>query len=473
MKRGVLQTAIAVSVSLSVLAACTPARKEPVAPPPPSQSIPGQPVPGQPVPGEPAPPTPTLPAPAPGSPAPTQPPPPPPLPEGVLSAAQLPRSAGPAISQLPGWQQHDALPALHAFRKSCRSLERRPDISGLTQPGDWTAICAAAQTTGNTAQDARRFFETHFATLRIGEGASAGVGLNTGYYEPELAGARTWSMEYSVPLYKRPPELVDVDLGIFRENLRGQRIAGRIEGNRLVPYADRGQIEEGALKNRGLELAWVRDPYEAFFLHIQGSGRVRLPDGSIMRVGYDGQNGHQYQGMGRLLLDRGLLAPGQATMQGIIAWARANPEKAREIMRENRSFIFFRELEGDGPLGALGIALTPYTSVATDPRFIPLGVPLWLDTAYPNPQDRRRHLPLSRLMVAQDTGGAIKGPNRLDLFWGAGETAAMIAGGLAWRGVTTLLLPKPVVQRLLATKPGILVSNPPADATAKTAKSSS
>lgn len=471
------RTAVAVSVSLSVLAACTPARQGPVAPTPPSQPTPGQPTPGQQPPGQPTPaprptpaPVPSVPTTPPG-PSPTQPPVPPPLPEDVISAAQLPRSAGPAVSQLPGWQQSDPLPALNAFRKSCRSLERRTDISGLTRPGDWTAVCASAQTAGNTTQDARRFFETHFATLRIGEGASAGVGLNTGYYEPELAGARTWSMEYSVPLYRRPPELVDVDLGIFRESLRGQRIAGRIEGNKLVPYADRGQIEEGALKNRGLELAWVRDPYEAFFLHIQGSGRVRLPDGSIMRVGYDGQNGHQYQGMGRLLLDRGLLAPGQATMQGIIAWARANPEKAREIMRENRSFVFFRELTGEGPLGAMGIALTPETSVATDPRFIPLGVPLWLQSAYPNPQDRRQHLPLSRLMVAQDTGGAIKGPNRLDLFWGAGENAAMIAGGLSWRGVTTLLLPKPAVQRLLSTKPGVLVSNPPAGGAAKTAQS--
>lgn len=462
MKPGVLRTAIAVTVSLSVLAACSSGRKEPVAPTPPSP--PEEPAPA------PAPAPATPPGASPTQPPLTQPPVPAPLPEGVTQAAELPRAAGPAVSQLPGWQDHDPLPALNAFRKSCRSLERRQDISGLTRPGDWTAVCAAAHAAGSTTQEARRFFETHFATLRIGESASAGVGLNTGYYEPELAGARSWSMEYSVPLYRRPPELVDVDLGIFRESLRGQRIAGRIEGNKLIPYADRGQIEEGALKNRGLELAWVRDPYEAFFLHIQGSGRVRLPDGSIVRVGYDGQNGHQYQGMGRLLLDRGMLAPGQATMQGIIAWARANPEKAREIMRENRSFVFFRELTGDGPLGAMGIALTPETSVATDPRFIPLGVPLWLQSAYPNPQDRRQHLPLARLMVAQDTGGAIKGPNRLDLFWGAGENAAMIAGGLAWRGITTLLLPKPTVQRLLATKPGILVSNPPAKAGQKSAQ---
>lgn len=465
MFRPVFRTAFAVSASLSILAACTQAPKQPVVAPPPSEQA----RPAEPAPAYPPAPEPVLPPPAPG-PAPVQPPAPPPLPEDVISAAQLPRTAGPAVSQLPGWQDSDQLPALHAFRKSCRSLERRQDISGLTRPGDWTAVCAAAQTVGNTTADARRFFETHFATLRLGEGATAGVGLNTGYYEPELAGSRTWSMEYSVPLYRRPPELVEVDLGVFRENLRGQRIAGRIEGNRLVPYADRAQIEDGALKNRGLELVWVRDPYEAFFLHIQGSGRVRLPDGTIMRVGYDGQNGHQYQGLGRMLLDRGLLQPGQATMQGIIAWARANPEKARQIMRENRSFVFFRELTGEGPLGAMGHALTPYTSVASDPRFIPLGVPLWLQTAYPNPQDRRQHIGLNRLMVAQDTGGAIKGPNRLDIFWGAGETAAMIAGGLSWRGITTLLLPKPVAQRLLATKPGILVSNPPA---AKPAKSAS
>jgi len=428
-------TAIAVSVSLSVLAACTPTPKQPVTPAP-----------------EPAP----APAPTP-APAPVQPKPGEPAPE-ALSAAELPRSRGPDVARLPGWQQADPLPALIAFRKSCRALEKRQDISGLTQPGDWSAACAAARTTPDTSAEARRFFETQFATLQVGDG----TGLNTGYYEPELAGSRTWSVEYSVPLYKRPPELVDVDLGAFRVSLRGQRIAGRVESSRLVPYYDRGQIEDGALKNRGLEVAWVKDPYEAFFLHIQGSGRIRLPDGSIMRVGYDGQNGHQYVGMGRRLLDLGLLQPGQATMQGIIQWARANPAKAREIMRENRSFVFFRELTGDGPLGAMGVALTPETSVAADPRFIPLGTPLWLQSAYPNPQNRQQQLPIAKLMVAQDTGGAIKGANRLDLFWGAGERAALIAGGLSWRGITTLLLPKPAVERALATPPRPIASAPAA-----------
>lgn len=366
-----------------------------------------------------------------------------------MRAVELPRAAGPAVADLPGWDKNDPTSALAAFRKSCRALERRADISGLTQPGDWTDACAAAANVAQTPAYARQFFETYFGTIILGDGS----GLNTGYYEPELAGSRTWSVEYSVPLYRRPPELVDVDLGAFRVTLRGQRIAGRVDGRNLVPYFDRGQIEDGALQGRGLELAYVRDPYEAFFLQIQGSGRVRLPDGTIMRVGYDGQNGHAYVGIGRRLLDLGLLPPGQASMQGIIAWARANPDKAREVMRENRSFVFFRELTGDGPLGALNVALTPEISVAADPLFLPLGAPLWLQSAYPNPQNRMQQLPLSRLMVAQDTGGAIKGANRLDLFWGAGERAALIAGGLSSRGTTTLLLPKPVVERLLSTLP--------------------
>ncbi|MCH8684024.1 murein transglycosylase A [Pedomonas mirosovicensis] len=419
MSRNAFWTAVAVTVSLSVLAACTQTPKQPVTPAPPAE-----------------------PAPAPA-------PPKPPEAQEPISALELPRTSGPLVSQLPGWQQADLLPALQAFNKSCRSLQKRQDVSGLTRPEDWSEACASASTTPQTSADARRFFETRFATLRVGDG----TGLNTGYYEPELAGSRTWSVEYSVPLYKRPPELVDVDLGAFRVSLRGQRIAGRVQGKSLVPYYDRGQIEDGALKNRGLELAWVKDPYEAFFLHIQGSGRIKLPDGSVMRVGYDGQNGHAYVGLGRRLLDMGLLPPGQATMQGIIAWARANPDKARDVMRENRSFIFFRELTGDGPLGAMGVALTPETSVASDPRFIPLGAPLWLQSAYPNPQNRQQQLPIAKMMVAQDTGGAIKGANRLDLFWGAGERAALIAGGLSWRGITTLLLPKQAVERLLSTPP--------------------
>lgn len=393
---------------LSVLAACTPQAARPVVPPtiPPKASEVGK-------------------------------------AELPLQALDMVLLRGPSVAALPGWSAAAADAALAAFRKSCPALLNRADGSGLTTKEEWAAPCSAAP----QATDAKTFFETQFATLVVG----GGQGLNTGYYEPELAGSLTPDSAYPVPLYKRPPELIDVDLGAFRDTLRGQRIAGKVEGRRLVPYFDRGQIEDGALAGRALEVVWVADPYEAFFLQIQGSGRVRLPDGQVLRIGYDGQNGHAYLGVGRRLRELGYLAPGQASMQGIIAWARSNPDLARSVMRENRSYIFFKPLTGEGPLGALNVALTPEISVAADPAFIPLGAPLWLQSAHPDPQKPMRQLPFNRLMIAQDTGGAIKGANRLDIFWGPGERAELIAGNMSWTGVTTLLLPKASLDRLTSS----------------------
>jgi len=313
-------------------------------------------------------------------------------------------------------------------------LVMRRDLSGLTEPGDWVAACAAAA----TATDARAFFAT-LVPVRAG----AGTGLNTGYYEPELAGSRT-PIADGTPLYRRPADLIEVDLGEFGATLAGKKLRGRIAGQSFVPYFDRAAIDGGALNGRGLELAYAADPYEAFFLEIQGSGRLRLPDGSVMRIGYDNQNGRDYTGIGKLLRDRALLGPGQATMDGIIGWMRRSPDKGVALMHENRSKIFFRELPpGDpalGPPGALGIALTPQVSVAADPRFVPLGAPLWLSS--------RGEAPFARIMVAQDTGGAIKGANRLDVFWGAGADARRIAGGMSATGTAVLLLPAVSAARL-------------------------
>ncbi|TRW15329.1 hypothetical protein FMM06_14545 [Glacieibacterium frigidum] len=328
----------------------------------------------------------------------------------------------------------DATAALAAFRRSCGVLVKRTDLSGLTEAGDWAGPCAAAA----TATDAKAFFAT-LVPVQVGPG----TGLNTGYYEPELAGSRT-SLAGGTPLYRRPPDLIEVDLGAFGSALTGKKIRGRVAGQGFVPYYDRAAIDAGALNGRGLELAWAADPYEAFFLEIQGSGRLRLPDGTVMRVGYDGQNGRDYTGIGKLLRDRGLLGPGQATMDGIIGWMKRSPDKGVALMHENRSKIFFRELPpGDpalGPPGAIGIALTPQVSVAADPRFVPLGAPLWLSS--------KGEAPFTRVMVAQDTGGAIKGANRLDVFWGAGADARRIAGGMSATGTAILLLPPASAARL-------------------------
>ena len=388
--------------------------------------------------------------PAPRVPAEVPTPTPAPVPTAAENAAQLGVTAGPALASLAGWAEADAKPALDAFRKSCRALTRRSDTSGLTQAGDWDAPCAAAA----TAADPRAFFETQFAAVTVG----GGTGLNTGYFEPEISGSRTPSAAYPVPIYKRPSDLIEVDLGLFTDNLKGRRIRGRVDGDALVPYFDRGQIEDGALSGKGLEIGYAADPYELFFLHIQGSGRLRLPDGSVMRIGYDGQNGREYVGVGSRLRQMNALGPGQATMDGIIGWMKASPDAGRSLMRENKSYIFFKLLTGEGPLGAMNVALTPEYSVATDPKFIPLGAPVWLDTSIPEPQPgvmtngapAYALTPFRRLMVAQDTGGAIKGANRFDLFWGPGDRARRIAGGLSSQGRATLLLPKVAADRLLA-----------------------
>jgi membrane-bound lytic murein transglycosylase A len=224
---------------------------------------------------------------------------------------------------------------LQAFRISCPALLRRTDQSGLTQAGDWQQACAAA-----SGANPRAFFEDQFDVVQIGTGAAHA----TGYFVPEIEGSREKREGYTVPVYSRPRDLVEVDLGQFSESLKGKRIRGKITGNSFVPYADRAEIEEGALGGRGLEIAWVKDAVEFFFLQVQGSGLLRLPDGKQMSIGYDGQNGRDYTGIGKLMRDRNLLAPGQANMQGIVDWLRANPDQGRAIMRENRSWIFFRAM---------------------------------------------------------------------------------------------------------------------------------
>lgn len=345
------------------------------------------------------------------------------------TAATLGVVRGPEIGSLKVDARKSKL-AMDSFRTSCPGLVRRTDNSGLTQGADWVDACDAVKTwTG----DAISFFAAYMDAVQVGDGKA----FATGYYEPEILGCRTRQPGCEVPIYKRPADLIDVDLGLFSDDLKGKSIRGKVTGSKLVQYDDRAAIENGSLAGRGLEIAYANDVVDFFFLQIQGSGRLKLPDGGVMRIGYESQNGRGYTGIGRLMKDRGLIADG--SMQGIVTYLRANPDEGRKIMQENKSFVFFRELTGAGPLGAMGYPVVGEASAAVDVKFIPLGAPLWLsmDRAEPN-----------GIWIAQDTGGAIKGANRVDTFWGAGDRARAIAGGMAARGSALIFLPKAAVARL-------------------------
>jgi membrane-bound lytic murein transglycosylase A len=324
--------------------------------------------------------------------------------------------------------REEAERALNAFRISCPVLMRRRDASELSSAGDWAGVCTEAATLA--PEYAPGFFYYRFDWVKIGDGRA----FATGYYEPEVEGSRTPKPGYT-PVYRMPADLIRCtrpDGGSGR---------GRIDSSgRCTLYYTRGEIEDGALNGRGLELVWAKDPVELFFLEIQGSGRIRFEDGSGMRVGYAGQNGRDYTAIGRLLRERGILPQGGATMQAIKDWIRANPDAGRALMRENTSYVFFRELTGPGPLGAMGVPVTPRGSVAADPNFIPLGAPVHLTMDRPEPNG---------LWIAQDTGGAIKGPNRVDTFWGAGEQAVLLSGGMSASGRALILLPKGVAARVI------------------------
>lgn len=345
---------------------------------------------------------------------------------------------GPSVSSLR-LTEDDAGTALVSFVESCPKLLRRTDASGLTQTEDWRLVCSEA--TNWPRHDARRFFAERFETVRVGDGR----GFATGYYEPEISGVRTKQPGFNVPVYRMPADLVRAKPEDLPESERGERMPlGRYDrSGKFVPYFDRKEIEEGALANKGLEIAWAADTVEFFFLQIQGSGRLIAPDGSVIRIGYAGQNGRGYTGIGGVMREQGLLGdgPGQypGSMQGIMAYLRERPFEGRELMRMNQSWVFFRELTGDGPLGALEVPVRAQSSVAADPAYVPLGAPIFLST------DRSE---ANGLWIAQDTGGAIKGANRFDTFWGAGEQARTIAGGMSARGDALLLLPRGTLERL-------------------------
>jgi len=356
----------------------------------------------------------------------------PPPPRNAIEAGV---SAGPPVSSLD-LSIDQANAARDAFRASCRSLQKRRDLTGLTQPGDWAPACAAAAQAGI---DPVAFFQSQFETVLVGNGAL----FATGYYAPEIEGSRTHEPGYDVPVYRRPPDLVEMDSGLAAGGApTGKKVRGRMQDGQFVPYYDRAQIDAGALADKDLELAWVQDPVELFFLEIQGSGRLHLPDGSYMWIGYDTQNGYNYTGIGKLMRDRGLIGPGTSyatSMQGIKAYLADHPDQRQSLLEENKSVIFFRELPGGAPLGAMGAPVTGHVSVAADPNFTPLGAPVWLSAD---------HAEVNGLWIAQDTGGAIKGANRVDTYWGAGVIAALIAGGMSAHGQMLILVPRGTLARL-------------------------
>ncbi len=357
-----------------------------------------------------------------------------------------------SFADLPGWQEDAVEEAVPALLHSCRRITALPDGASIDdepfagRAGDWREICAAAGRlprgpAKKSRAAARHFFETRFRP-HAARNQRNPLGLFTGYYEPLLHGSRRRGGKYTVPIYLRPPELVMVDLGRFREDLEGKRIAGKVVDGALVPYPDRRQIEAGALAGRKLEIVWVDDPIDAFFLHVQGSGRVRLAEGGELRIGYAAQNGHPYTAIARVLIDRGVLTRDEASMQSIRAWLQAHPDQIRPVLDEDASYIFFQEIKGEGPLGAEGVPLTPGRSLAVDLKHLPLGVPVWLVCGAPSSREDEPDGKLERLMLAQDTGGAIRGPVRGDVFWGFGDEAATVAGQMKHRGRYWVLLPK-------------------------------
>jgi membrane-bound lytic murein transglycosylase A len=346
-----------------------------------------------------------------------------------------------AFANLSGWAEDDHGQALLAFVASC---SRPPGANGVEA---WqrlgvgretlAEVCAlAAAVPPGDRGAARAFFEQRFVPALASNNGEAS-GLFTGYYEPELRGSTHRGGAFQVPIHRVPDNLVSIDLGAFRPEWNGQQLIGQLTGQKVVPVPARADIDRGALAGRDLELFWVDSAVDAFFLHIQGSGRVLLEDGGAVRVGFAGKNGRPYYAIGRELIRRGAIAEEQMSMQAIRAWLAVHPDEAAAVMAMNPSYVFFREIEGPGPVGAQSVVLTPGRSLAVDPAFVALGVPLWLETEEPLTK-----APLRRLVVAQDTGGAIKGPVRGDLFFGSGADAGERAGAMKAQGRYYLLLPK-------------------------------
>jgi len=317
------------------------------------------------------------------------------------------------------------------FLKSCQKLTHQ----------QWQKVCHLAQKSQDLSDsEVREFFQSNFEVRPVYAEGGETQGLITGYYEPLLHGSWERSEEFRYPLYGVPKDLLIVDLGGIYPALKNMRLRGKLEGNKVVPYYDRAQLDDDQDLLQGTEILWVNSLVDLFFLHIQGSGRVQLSDGSTVAVGYAGQNGHPYQSIGKVLIEMGALEKEDVTLFTIKNWLKSNPDRLVEVLTKNPSYIFFelRDAQLDGPFGSLNVALTPQRSIAVDRNVIPLGAPVWLQTTLPNEEQT----PFNQLMLAQDTGGAIKGHVRADVFWGRGDEAEKMAGLMKQQGKLFVLLPR-------------------------------
>jgi membrane-bound lytic murein transglycosylase A len=331
---------------------------------------------------------------------------------------------------LPDWNNDNLAQALPAFLLSCNVLKTA---------AEWSAACAAAaQVARADPMAARQFFESNFKPWLVHNADGSSEGLVTGYYEPLLHGSRVFGKAYRYPVYGVPPDLLVIDLAASNPDLKGIRLRGRMQDKKIVPYYTRAEIEHGLAPLRGREILWVDNPIDLFFLHVQGSGRVQLPGGDTVRIGFAEHNGHPYKSIGKILVERGELSADKASMQGIKQWAAKNPGKLAQLLQQNPAYVFFRELPPSplGPVGAQGVPLTPQRSIAVDTLTTPLGAPVFLSTT--SPLSSR---PLNRLVVAQDTGTAIKGAVRADFFWGFGDEAGQLAGRMRQSGRMWVLYP--------------------------------
>ncbi|HEY7986271.1 MAG TPA: MltA domain-containing protein [Methylophilaceae bacterium] len=349
----------------------------------------------------------------------------------------------PAVwSQVEGFDKDNLTLAWGGLMQSCGVLKKNEL---------WRDACeAVTKQSRPSTSTIRVLLKQNFQPWQVTNADGTNTGLITGYYEPLLKGSRTRTELYRYPLYSRPDDMVTVDLNSLYPELANRKLRGRLKGNKLIPYYSRGEIEVTPSPIAGKELLWTDDIVDLFFLQIQGSGQVKLDSGELVHVGYDDQNGQPYLSIGKVLIERGELTSDKASMQGIKDWGRKNLDKLRDLLNSNPSYVFFRELPKDlsGPPGALGIPLAAERSIAIDPRYIPLGAPVFLSATYPN-----SNKPLQRLMMAQDTGGAIKGAVRADFFWGTGNDAGRQAGAMKQQGKMWVLMPKSYKLEDIPTSP--------------------
>ncbi|KTD65440.1 murein transglycosylase A [Legionella shakespearei] len=359
-----------------------------------------------------------------------------------------------AFKHLPGWETAELRKSLRTFQTSCRAfIKQDPErVVGTEQidlqAKDWQPACHAALKVHPVNQHtAKQFFQEWFTPVEFYDKKPV-KGLFTGYYMPLLKGSYKKTAEFNVPLYEVPDDLVTIDLGLFVPHLKNRKLVGRIAAKKVVPYYTREQINKGAIKNNAKVLLWIHSPIDRLFLEIQGSGIVEMEDGKRLFVGYDGQNGAPYTAIAGVLIKKGIMTKHNASMQAIKRYLEAHPKEMDKVINQNKSFVFFRKLSMEAALGSQGVALTPGYSMAIDKEWIPMGAPLWLSTTRPDSKNPDTNKPMQRLMIAQDTGGAIRGKVRGDVFWGGGDKATLIAGHMKNEGHYWLLLPSHAIPRL-------------------------